>query len=87
MNELALCAFAAARDAHLVEAPRTTRFAAFSAAFDARAEPRELRARVEGGGEGGEPRGPRRFDEMGVPCGGERAEGELVHAASSLGER
>ena len=44
MNELALCAFAAARDAHLVEAPRTTRFAAFSAAFDARAELARLRA-------------------------------------------
>jgi DNA processing protein len=44
VSELALASFAAARDAHLVEAPRTARFAAFTAAFDARAELERLRA-------------------------------------------
>ena len=43
MNELALASFAAARDAHLVEAPRSARFAAFQAAFDAGAELERLR--------------------------------------------
>ena len=38
MNELALASFAAASDAHLVGEPRSARFAAFKAAFDARAE-------------------------------------------------
>jgi DNA processing protein len=44
MSELALASFAAARDAHLVEAPRTVRFAAFAAAFDVQAELERLRA-------------------------------------------
>ena len=43
MSELALASFAAASDAHLVEAPRSARFAAFQAAFDARAELERLR--------------------------------------------
>ena len=38
MNELALASFAAASDAHLVGEPRSGRFAAFKARFDARAE-------------------------------------------------
>ncbi len=44
MNELALASFAAASDAHLVGEPRSARFAAFRAAFDARAELERLRA-------------------------------------------
>ena len=43
MSELALASFAAANDAHLVEAPRSARFAAFRAAFDAGAELERLR--------------------------------------------
>ncbi len=38
MSELALAAFAAAADAHLVGEPRSARFAAFRAAFDEQAE-------------------------------------------------
>jgi DNA processing protein len=38
VNELALASFAAATDAHLVGEPRSARFAAFKARFDARAE-------------------------------------------------
>ena len=38
MNELALASFAAANDAHLVGEPRSARFAAFRARFDAHAE-------------------------------------------------
>ena len=38
MNELALASFAAASDAHLVGEPRSSRFAAFKARFDAQAE-------------------------------------------------
>ncbi len=38
MNELALASFAAAGDAHLVGEPRSARFAAFKARFDAPAE-------------------------------------------------
>ena len=38
MNELALASFAAAHDAHLVGEPKSARFAAFKARFDARAE-------------------------------------------------
>ena len=38
VNELALAVFAAASDAHLVGEPRSARFAAFKARFDARAE-------------------------------------------------
>jgi DNA processing protein len=38
MSELALALFAAATDAHLVEAPRAARFAAFRASLDERAE-------------------------------------------------
>ena len=38
MSELALASFAAASDAHLVAEPRSARFAAFKAGFDARAE-------------------------------------------------
>ena len=38
MNELALASFAAASDAHLVGEPRSARFAAFKARFDAGAE-------------------------------------------------
>ena len=38
MNELALASFAAASDAHLVGEPRSSRFAAFKARFDAPAE-------------------------------------------------
>lgn len=38
MNELALASFAAASDAHLVAEPRSARFAAFKARFDAHAE-------------------------------------------------
>jgi DNA processing protein len=38
MSELALASFAAASDAHLVAEPRSARFAAFKAAFDAPAE-------------------------------------------------
>jgi DNA processing protein len=44
VSELVLASFAAARDAHLVEAPRSARFAAFKAAFDAPAELERLRA-------------------------------------------
>ena len=44
MSELALASFAAATDAHLVGEPRSARFAAFRAAFDARAELERLRA-------------------------------------------
>ena len=44
MNELALASFAAASDAHLVGEPRSARFAAFKAAFDARAELERLHA-------------------------------------------
>ena len=43
MNELALASFAAANDAHLVGEPRSARFAAFKAAFDATAELERLR--------------------------------------------
>ena len=35
MNELALASFAAASDAHLIGEPRSARFAAFKARFDA----------------------------------------------------
>ena len=44
MNELALASFAAATDTHLVGEPRSARFAAFKAAFDARAELEQLQA-------------------------------------------
>jgi DNA processing protein len=44
VNELALASFAAANDAHLVGEPRSARFAAFKAAFDAAAELERLRA-------------------------------------------
>jgi DNA processing protein len=44
VNELALASFAAVSDAHLVEAPRSARFAAFAARFDARAELERLAA-------------------------------------------
>ena len=44
MNELALASFAAANDAHLVGEPRSARFAAFKAGFDAAAELERLRA-------------------------------------------
>ena len=44
MNELALASFAAASDAHLVGEPRSTRFAAFKARFDAVAELARLQA-------------------------------------------
>ena len=43
MNELALASFAAVSDAHVVGEPRSARFAAFKAAFDARAELERLR--------------------------------------------
>jgi DNA processing protein len=45
MNELALASFAAVNDAHLVGEPRSARFAAFKAAFDAKSELERLRAR------------------------------------------
>jgi DNA processing protein len=44
VTELALASFAAASDAHLVGEPRSARFAAFKAGFDARAELERLRA-------------------------------------------
>lgn len=44
MNELALASFAAASDAHHVGEPRSARFAAFKARFDAPAELARLRA-------------------------------------------
>ena len=44
MKELALASFAAASDTHLVGEPRSARFAAFKAAFDARAELERLHA-------------------------------------------
>jgi DNA processing protein len=44
VSELALASFAAASDAHLVGEPRSARFAAFKAAFDARAELERLHA-------------------------------------------
>ena len=44
MSELALASFAAANDAHLVGEPRSARFAAFKASFDARAELERLRS-------------------------------------------
>ena len=44
MNELALASFAAASDAHLVGEPRSSRFAAFKARFDASAELARLAA-------------------------------------------
>ena len=44
MNELALASFAAASDAHLVGEPRSARFAAFRAGFDAEGERARLRA-------------------------------------------
>jgi DNA processing protein len=43
VNELALASFAAANDAHLVGEPRSARFAAFTARFDATAELERLR--------------------------------------------
>ena len=43
MNELVLASFAAATDAHLVGEPRSSRFAAFKARFDATAELARLR--------------------------------------------
>lgn len=43
MSELALASFAAANDAHLVGEPRSARFAAYKASFDARAELERLR--------------------------------------------
>jgi DNA processing protein len=43
VSELALASFAAATDAHLVGEPRSARFAAFKAGFDARAERERLR--------------------------------------------
>ena len=46
MNELALAAFAAASDAHLIGEPRSARFAAFKARFDAAAELARLAARI-----------------------------------------
>ena len=44
MSELALASFAAARDVHLVGEPRSARFAAFKASFDAGAELARLSA-------------------------------------------
>ena len=44
MNELALAAFAAATESHLVDEPRNARFARFKATFDAAAELRRLDA-------------------------------------------
>jgi DNA processing protein len=44
MKELTLATFAASNDTHLVGEPRSARFAAFKAAFDARAELDRLRA-------------------------------------------
>ena len=44
MNELALASFAAANDTHLVGEPRSARFAAFKARFDAGRELARLRA-------------------------------------------
>jgi DNA processing protein len=44
VNELALASFAAANDAHVVGEPRSARFAAFKAGFDARAELARLAA-------------------------------------------
>jgi DNA processing protein len=44
VNELALASFAAANDAHVVGEPRSARFAAFKAGFDARAELARLTA-------------------------------------------
>ncbi|HEY0415099.1 MAG TPA: DNA-processing protein DprA [Gaiellaceae bacterium] len=44
MSELALAFFAAAEGGHLVEAPRSVRFAAFAARFDERAARDDLRA-------------------------------------------
>ena len=44
MRELTLASFAAASDTHLVGEPRSARFAAFKAAFDARAELERLHA-------------------------------------------
>jgi DNA processing protein len=44
VNELALASFAAATDAHLVGEPRSARFAAFKAAFDASTELERLTA-------------------------------------------
>jgi DNA processing protein len=43
MSELALASFAAVSDVHLVGEPRSARFAAFKAGFDARAELERLR--------------------------------------------
>ena len=43
MNELVLASFAAANDTHLVGEPRSARFAAFKARFDAAAELERLR--------------------------------------------
>ena len=45
MNELATAVFAAEADAHLLEAPRSARFAAFRAGFDPDAYLRELTGR------------------------------------------
>ncbi|MDQ3065910.1 MAG: DNA-processing protein DprA [Actinomycetota bacterium] len=44
MRELALASFAASNDMHLVGEPRSARFAAFKARFDAAAEVRRLRS-------------------------------------------
>ena len=44
MNELALAAFAAATESHLVDEPRNVRFARFKATFDVAAELRRLAA-------------------------------------------
>jgi DNA processing protein len=45
VSELAVAAFAAANDAHMLEAPRTTRFEQFRHAFDEQAFRRDLAAR------------------------------------------
>jgi DNA processing protein len=58
MNELALASFAAATDAHLVGEPRSARFAAFKARFDAPAELERLRALGLGFLAGSEPAFP-----------------------------
>ena len=66
---------------------REARIGAREEAEAERLQPLELRTSVERGLERGEARAARLADEVRVARGGERGQRELVHAASSFGER
>ena len=66
---------------------RKRRIRATEKAESERVEAGKLRTSIERGLEGGEAGAPRLPHEMRVACGGERSQRELVHAASSFGER